>query len=48
MAMNNIQQRFELAYPKGATEKGASVDVDESGDSYTVTLRFPHDEGDGS
>jgi two-component system sensor histidine kinase AlgZ len=48
MAMNNIRQRFELAYPRGATEKGATVDVDASGHAYTVTLRFPHDEGNES
>ena len=40
MAMGNIRQRFELAY-----SKGASVDVDEGNGSYTVTLRFPHDDG---
>ena len=50
MAMDNIRQRFELAYARGATGQGATgkrttVDVDDSGDSYTVTLRFPHDEG---
>jgi two-component system sensor histidine kinase AlgZ len=41
MAMSNIQQRFELAYG----HKG-SVDIDDSGDRFTVTLRFPLDEGD--
>lgn len=41
MAMSNIQQRFELAYGN----KG-SVDIDDSGDRFTVTLRFPLDEGD--
>ncbi len=39
MAMSNIRQRFELAYGSRAT-----VDVDERGDRYTVTLRFPVDE----
>jgi len=41
MAMSNIQQRFELAYG----HKG-SVEIDDSGDRFTVTLRFPLDEGD--
>ena len=41
MAMSNIRQRFELAY-----DRGASVDVDDAVESYTVTLRFPYDEGD--
>ena len=39
MAMSNIRQRFELAYGNRAT-----VDVDNSDDRYTVTLRFPADE----
>ena len=39
MAMANIRQRFELAY-----DNRASVNVDDSGDNYTVTLRFPVDE----
>ena len=39
MAMANIRQRFELAYGNRA-----SVDVDDSNDRYTVTLRFPIDE----
>ena len=39
MAMANIRQRFELAYGNRAT-----VTVDDSDDSYTVTLRFPVDE----
>jgi two-component system sensor histidine kinase AlgZ len=39
MALANIRQRFELAYGNRAT-----VTVDESGDRYTVTLRFPADE----
>ncbi len=39
MAMANIRQRFELAYGSRA-----SVDIDDSDDSYTVTLRFPVDE----
>ena len=41
MAMTNIRQRFELAYGSRA-----SVDVDHSDDTYTVTLRFPVDEDD--
>ena len=39
MAMANIRQRFELAYGNRAT-----VTVDDSDNSYTVTLRFPIDE----
>jgi two-component system sensor histidine kinase AlgZ len=38
MAMSNIRQRFELAYGSRAT-----VDVDDSDERYTVTLRFPAD-----
>jgi two-component system sensor histidine kinase AlgZ len=41
MAMANIRQRFELAYGNRA-----SVNVDDSGNRYTVTLRFPVDEDD--
>jgi len=40
MAMSNIRQRFELAYGNRG-----SVDVDDSLDRFTVTLRFPVDEG---
>lgn len=40
MAMDNIRQRFELAYGSRA-----SVDVDDRDDTFTVTLRFPIDEG---
>jgi two-component system, LytTR family, sensor histidine kinase AlgZ len=40
MAMSNIEQRFELAY-----EHKASVTIDDGGDYFTVTLRFPLDEG---
>lgn len=40
MAMANIRQRFELAYGSKA-----SVSVDDSNEQYTVTLRFPVDEG---
>ncbi len=36
MAMTNIQQRFALAYGN----KG-SVSIDNSGDQFTVTLKFP-------
>jgi len=39
MAMANIRQRFELAYGSRA-----SVEVDESGDEYSVTLTFPCEE----
>jgi two-component system sensor histidine kinase AlgZ len=39
MAMTNIQQRFELAYDGRAT-----VDVEENDDSFSVRLRFPHEE----
>ena len=39
MAMSNIQQRFELAY-----DSRADVDVDESESSFSVRLRFPHEE----
>lgn len=40
MAMSNIRQRFELAYGTRG-----SVDVDDSDDHFSVTLRFPADEG---
>jgi len=40
MAMDNIRQRFELAYGNRA-----SVNVDDAENSYTVVLRFPLDEG---
>jgi len=40
MAMSNIQQRFELAYGNKA-----SVKINDAGDRFTVTLRFPLDEG---
>lgn len=36
MAVENIRQRFELAYPGKA-----SVDVDEQSDRFTIVLRFP-------
>ena len=39
MAMSNIRQRFELAY--GSAD---AVKIDDSGDQFTVTLRFPFDE----
>ncbi|MGI9272486.1 MAG: sensor histidine kinase [Woeseiaceae bacterium] len=39
MAMSNIQQRFELAY-----DSRADVDVEESESSFSVRLRFPHEE----
>ena len=41
MAMSNISQRFELAYGSKA-----SVIVDDAGDRFTVTLRFPLDVGE--
>ena len=40
MAMSNIRQRFELAYGSKA-----SVKIDALEDQFTVTLRFPLDEG---
>jgi two-component system sensor histidine kinase AlgZ len=40
MALANIRQRFELAYDSRAT-----VDVVDDGTEYSVSLRFPHDEG---
>lgn len=39
MAMSNIQQRFELAY-----DNRADVDVEETESSFSVRLRFPHEE----
>ncbi len=39
MAMANIRQRYELAYGSRA-----SVDVDDSNDTYIVTIRFPAEE----
>ena len=42
MAVNNIRQRYELAY--GAR---ARVDVETGDDHYRVRLRFPIDEGSG-
>lgn len=41
MAMSNIKQRFELAYGNKA-----NVDIEDESDKFTVTLRFPLDEGD--
>ena len=41
MALSNIRQRFELDYGHRA-----SVDVEESGDLYKVTLRFPATENE--
>lgn len=40
MALANIRQRFELAYGNQAM-----VEIDATSSSYTVKLRFPHDEG---
>lgn len=40
MAMSNIRQRFELAY--GNSD---AVSIDDAGDQFTITLRFPLDEG---
>jgi len=39
MAMDNIRQRFDLAYGNKA-----SVSIDDSGERYIVTLRFPFEE----
>jgi two-component system sensor histidine kinase AlgZ len=36
MALDNIRQRLELAFPGRA-----SVDVDDGGELYKVRLRFP-------
>ena len=36
VALDNIRQRLELAYPGRS-----AVKVDQSGDHYRVTLRFP-------
>ena len=36
IALDNIRQRLELAYPGRS-----SVTVDDSGDDYRVTLKFP-------
>jgi two-component system sensor histidine kinase AlgZ len=41
MAMNNIRQRFELAYGNRA-----SVAVSSESDRFTVSLRFPLEEGE--
>ena len=41
MAMSNIRQRFDLAYGHRA-----AVAVDDSGDRFAVSLRFPCDEGE--
>jgi two-component system sensor histidine kinase AlgZ len=40
MALANIRQRFDLAYDSRAT-----VDVVDDATEYSVSLRFPHDEG---
>ena len=40
MALANIRQRFELAYGNRA-----SVDVDDTGEQFSVRLEFPTDEG---
>jgi two-component system sensor histidine kinase AlgZ len=39
MAMDNIRERFQLAYGHGGT-----VEVDEGDTTFTVRLRFPHEE----
>jgi len=41
MALSNIRQRYEIAYGHKA-----DVDVQATDDRYSVTLRFPLDEGD--
>ncbi len=40
MAMSNIRQRFELAY--GNSD---AVTIDDAGDRYTISLRFPLEQG---
>jgi hypothetical protein len=40
MALSNIRQRYELAYGSRA-----SMEVSQDGGAYTVSLRFPADEG---
>ena len=42
MAMSNIRQRFELAYGNRA-----AVDVSDENDRFTVSLRFPLEQGEG-
>jgi hypothetical protein len=39
MEMENIRQRFELAYGHRGT-----VEVDDGGGNFAVKLRFPHEE----
>jgi len=39
MAMENIRQRFELAYDNRAT-----VEIDSGNTAFSVKLRFPHEE----
>ena len=39
MALSNIQQRFELAF-----SGNGSVDIDQTDDAFTITLRFPAEE----
>ncbi len=41
MAMNNIRQRFELAYGNRA-----AVEISDENDRFTVSLRFPLEEGE--
>ena len=41
MALANIRQRFELAYGNRA-----NVDVEDSGERFTVRLNFPADDND--
>jgi two-component system sensor histidine kinase AlgZ len=41
MAMSNIRQRFELAYGNRA-----AVEISNEGDRFTVSLRFPLEEGE--
>ena len=43
IALDNIRQRLELAYPGRS-----SVEVDDAGDTYRVRLRFPLVMGEGS
>ena len=42
LALENIRQRLELAYPDNA-----SVDVEQSEDQYRITLRFPIEDNAG-
>ena len=43
MALDNIRQRLDLAFPGRAT-----VEVDVAASRYTVRLRFPHAEDESA